>query len=123
MAHGQAKRNHARALTPAFTRYTTLPQATKDHRSQRLFAAFCIAPITSVFLYYTLNMPLHPYASFNAFPAVYVMTESRMRLQTKPQAGRGQRGLCRGGGSRDRPAAPAGPRDLSDPQAAISARR
>src|SRR5215468_6161129 len=98
------------------TIYATLLQSTNDHRWRKLFAAFCIAPITSVFLYYTLNMPLHPYASFNAFPAVYVMTESRMRLQTEPQAGRGQRGLCRGGGSRDRPAAPAGPRDLSDPQ-------
>jgi hypothetical protein len=55
MAHGQAKRNHARALTPVFPRYATLPQATKDHRFQQLFAAKCNWRIMKTFKVITSN--------------------------------------------------------------------
>src|SRR4029453_12148640 len=45
MAHGTEQRAHARALTPVFTRYATLLQATKDCRWQRLSAALCNSKI------------------------------------------------------------------------------
>src|SRR5215467_4001299 len=45
MAHGTAKRNHARALTLVFAIYTTLLQSTKAHRWLKRFAAFCHSEI------------------------------------------------------------------------------
>jgi hypothetical protein len=45
MAHGQAKRTHARAPTPVLATYATLPQVTKDHGLQRRFAAKCNSQI------------------------------------------------------------------------------
>jgi hypothetical protein len=41
MAHGTQQRTNARAPTPVFTRYTTLPQSTKDRGVRKLFAALC----------------------------------------------------------------------------------
>ena len=64
----------------------------------------------------------HPYTSFSVLPAVYAMMETRRRLQTEHQARRRRGGLCRGGGSSDRPPAPARPLDISDPPVAVSAR-
>src|SRR5262249_15032036 len=74
-------------------------------------------------MYYISSMPLHSCASFSALPAVYGMMETRRRLPTEHQARRRQGGLCRGGGSSDRPPAPAGPGDLQHPQAAVPTRR
>jgi hypothetical protein len=45
MAHGKAKRNHARAPTLVFAIYATLLQETKDYCFQQLFAAFCHSEI------------------------------------------------------------------------------
>src|SRR5215470_5323795 len=45
MAHGTEQHAHARALTPVFTRYTTLLQETKDRGFQQLFAALCHSEI------------------------------------------------------------------------------
>src|SRR5262249_45302083 len=45
MAHGTEQHAHARALTPVFTRYATLLQATKDRGFQKPNAALCITPI------------------------------------------------------------------------------
>src|SRR5215510_10973613 len=64
-----------------------------------------------------------PCASFSALPTVYGMMGTRIRLQTEHLARRTRSGLCRGGGSSDCPATPAGPPDVSHPPVAVSARR
>src|SRR5262249_2236048 len=63
MAHGQAKRNHARALTLVFTIYATLLQETKDHGVRKLFAAKCIAPIGDAFRHRISAVYLHPWCA------------------------------------------------------------
>ena len=55
----------------------------------------------------------HP-ALLAALLVTCAMMSTRMGTEAEHQAGRTRGGLCRGGGSGDRPAPPAGPRDLSD---------
>src|SRR5215831_19331596 len=63
------------------------------------------------------------WASSNILPVAYAMMEAHLRTEAKHQGGRRRGGLCRGPGSGDRPAAPAGPHDLSHAATAVSARR
>src|SRR5215510_15144510 len=67
----------------------------------------------------THHTAFHPRVSFSTLRAVYAMMALRMHIPTEHQAGRGRDGLCRGHGSSDRAAAPAGPPDLSDPPATV----
>ena len=41
LSHDREQRTKTRSPTPVFSIYVTLLQATKDHRLQKLFAAFC----------------------------------------------------------------------------------
>src|SRR5262249_44503068 len=99
MSHGREQRDKTRLLTPVFTIYAILLQLTKAQLLRKRFAALCIAPIVYVFMYYRSNMPLHLCASFSTLPPVYGMMETRMGLQTEPQARRRRGGLCRAGRS------------------------
>src|SRR5207248_11088973 len=60
--------------------------------------------------------------SFRTLSVTYAMMRSRMSPETEHQAGRIQGGLCRGRESGDRPAAPAGLRDLLHPATAVPRR-
>src|SRR6266700_1287358 len=59
-------------------------------------------------------------ASFRTLSGTYAMMERRKRTEAQHQARRTRGGLCRGPGSGDRLAAPAGPHDLSGSPAAVS---
>src|SRR5215510_2230135 len=122
MAHGKAKRTHARALTPAFPIYAILLQLRKTAVSSNVLRQ----SVTRWFykpLCTTHHTALHPRVSFSPSRAVYAMMALRMHMPTKHQAGRGPDGLCRDRGSGDHAPAPAGSHDLSHPPTAVSARR
>src|SRR6266705_52938 len=70
----------------------------------------------------TVHTIFHPCASFRTLSLTYAMMESRTRTEAEHQAGRTQSGLCNRPGSGDRPPAPAGPPDVSDPPVAVATR-
>ena len=81
-------------------------------------------PISSQPWGFLLRLPrqAHPCISFRTWSLAYAMMESRTSTKKPAPGRRRRRGFCRGSGSGDRAAAPAGPRDLSHPPAAVSAR-